>query len=199
MNTMPDDETLALWLDDELEGDAFALVESWAAGQPDQLAARQSIRDWRQQISSAIPKAEEPPYPDFFNSRIHAAISELEKAPCKVIDAKSSWWRSGWFMPAAAAAGMTLAFWMGTRTSHTPSPASVVEVSSSSPVVYTPETGVRADYFASRSAEATVIVLDGVPAISDALEFRETASVPSDREVDSTAAKEEKPISEITQ
>lgn len=199
MNTKPDEETLALWLDDELEGDAFALVEAWAAGHPDQLEARQSIREWKQQISTVIPKSEEPPYPDFFNSRIQAAISDLEKAPCKVIEAKSSWWRSGWFMPAAAAAGMTLAFWMGTRTTTAPSPASVVEVSSSSPVVYTPETGVRADYFASRSADATVIVLDGVPAISDALEFRETASVTPDREVDSTAAKEAKPISEITQ
>ncbi|OYV07133.1 MAG: hypothetical protein CFE26_02675 [Verrucomicrobiales bacterium VVV1] len=199
MNTKPDDETLALWLDDELEGDAFTSVETWADGQPEQLAARQAIRDWRQQISSVIPKEEEPPYPDFFNSRIHAAISDLEKAPCNVINAKASWWRSGWFMPAAAAAGMTLAFWMGTRTTNSSTPASVVEVSSSSPVVYTPETGVRADYFASRNADATVIVLDGVPAISDALDFRETASVTPEREVDSTASKQEKPISEITQ
>jgi hypothetical protein len=199
MNTKPDDETLALWLDDELEGDAFASMETWAAGQPDQLAARQSIREWRQQISGVMPKVEEPPYPDFFNCRIHAAISDLEKAPCNVIEAKASWWRSGWFMPAAAAAGMTLAFWMGTRTTTTQIPASVVEVSSASPVVYTPETGVRADYFASRNADATVIVLDGVPAISDALDFRETAAVTPVREADSTAATLEKPISEVTQ
>ncbi len=199
MNTKPDDETLALWLDDELEGDAFASVEAWAAGQPDQLEARQAVRDWRQMISSAVPKVEEPPYPEFFNSRITAAISELEKVPVKTVESRTSWWRTSWFMPAAAAAGMTLAFWMGTRTSMTVAPASVIEVSSSSPVVYTPETGVRADYFASRSADATVIVLDGVPAFSDALEFRETAAVPSDSEVESTAAKQEKPVSEVTQ
>jgi hypothetical protein len=94
---------------------------------------------------------------------------------------------------------MTLAFWMGTRTSVSVAPPSAIEVSSTSPVVYTPETGVRADYFASRNADATVIVLDGVPAISDALDFRETASVPSERESESTAAKQEKPVSEVTQ
>ncbi len=199
MNTKPDDETLALWLDDELEGDAFASVEAWAAAQPDQLAARQAVRDWRQMISSALPHVEEPPYPEFFNSRISAAISELEKVPVKAVESRASWWRSNWFMPAAAAAGMTLAFWMGTRTSMTVAPASVIEVSSSSPVVYTPETGVRADYFASRTADATVIVLDGVPAFSDALDFRETAAIPSDSEVESTAAKQEKPVLEVTQ
>lgn len=199
MNTKPDDETLALWLDDELQGDEFASVEAWASAQPDQLAARQANREWRQQISSVMPKSEEPPYPDFFNSRIHAAIAELGKSAAPVSGTRVAWWRSGWFMPAAAAAGMTLAFWMGTRTASPLSPIPAVEVSSSSPVVYTPETGVRADYFASRNAAATVIVLDGVPAISDALEFRETASIAPEREEDSTAAKQEKPISEITQ
>jgi hypothetical protein len=199
MNTKPDDETLALWLDDELEGEAFASVEAWAAAHPDQLAARQAVRDWRQMISSAVPHVEEPPYPEFFNSRIAAAISELEKVPVKAVVSRTSWWRSVWFMPAAAAAGMTLAFWMGTRTSLSVAPPSAIEVSSASPVVYTPETGVRADYFASRSADATVIVLDGVPAFSDALDFRETAAIPSDSEVESTAAKQEKPILEVTQ
>lgn len=197
MNTKPDDETLALWLDDELEGDAFASVETWAAGQPDQLAARQANRDWRQQISSVMPKTEEPPYPDFFNSRILAAITDLETAPCAA-PAKASWWRSGWFMPAAAAAGMTLAFWMGTRTIGSPQ-VPAVEVSSASPVVYTPETGVRADYFASRSADATVIVLDGVPAISDAIDFRATASVNPESDEDSTAAQEQQPDPKVTQ
>jgi len=199
MNTKPDDETLALWLDDELEGDAFSSVDAWASGQPDQLAARQAIRDWRETISAAIPKEEEPPYPEFFNSRVQAAIADLEKSPQQVMGAKISWWRSAWFMPTAAAAGMALAFWMGTRTSTNVAPPTVVEVSSSTPVVYTPETGVRADYFASRNADATVIVLDGVPALSDSVDFRETAGLDSERESDSTAAKEEKPASEITQ
>lgn len=198
MNTQPDDETLALWLDDELEMEAHAAVEMWASGQPDQLAARQAIRDWRQQLSAVMPKVIEPAYPDFFNSRIQAAITELRAEPCAP-QSKGSWWRSGWFMPATAVAGMALAFWMGTRTTGSPSSIPAVEVSGSSPVVYTPETGVRADYFASRSADATVIVLDGVPAISDALDFRETAAVTPLRDADSTAAREVKPVSEVTQ
>lgn len=199
MNTKPDDETLALWLDDELEGAAFSEVEAWAAGHPEQLAARQSIRDWRRTLSAALPESEEPPYPEFFNSRVLSAIGDLRKAPAEAVVTRIAWWRARWFMPAAAAAGMTLAFWMGARMSA-PAPGSgTVEVSSASPVVYTPETGVRADYFASRKAEATVIVLDGVPAIPDALDFRDTASRAAPDEADSTAAKQEKSASEVTQ
>lgn len=199
MNTKPDDETLALWLDDELKGDALASVETWANDQPDQLAARQSIRDWRQKISAVIPRMEEPPFPDFFNSRILAAITDLENAPAVAVTPKASWWRSGWFMPTAAVAGMTLAFWVGTRTAGSPSSSPVVQVTSAVPVLYTPETGVRADYFASRSADATVIVLDGVPAISDALEFHDTAGLSSERDADSTAAQSKETSSEVAQ
>jgi len=199
MNTKPDDETLALWLDDELKGDAFASVEVWAADQPDQLEARQSIRDWRQRITAVIPRVEEPPYPDFFNSRILTAITDLEGSPGGSVTVKASWWRSGWFMPAAAAAGMTLAFWVGTRTAGSQSSSPVVEVTRAAPLLYTPETGVQADYFASRGAEATVIVLDGVPAISDALEFHDTAGLSPERDADSTAAQAKEASSEVAQ
>jgi hypothetical protein len=41
-------------------------------------------------------------------------------------------------------------------------------------VLYTPEKGVNAEYFAS--ADAEIIVLDGVAAIPDTFELPETAS-----------------------
>ena len=52
MNTPPDDNTLALWLDDELEGEELARVEAWAADHPDQLAAREQVREWRKMIGA---------------------------------------------------------------------------------------------------------------------------------------------------
>ena len=55
------------------------------------------------------------------------------------------------------------------------------------PILYTPETGVKAELFASKKASAMVIVLDGVRAIPDAMDFSETTYVPVDREIDSTA------------
>ncbi|HVJ45573.1 MAG TPA: hypothetical protein VM511_04240, partial [Luteolibacter sp.] len=102
MNTTPDEVLLALWLDDELEGEELAKVESWALTQPDQLAAREEVRAWRKNISTVIPAEVEPPYPDFFNSRIEKSIRELsaKEAPPAPVRESGSFWR--WLFPATA-------------------------------------------------------------------------------------------------
>ena len=110
MNTNPDEATLALWLDDELAGEDLAAVEAWALTQPEQLAAREEIRHWRVTMASALPATEEPPYPEFFNSRVLQAIREL--APAAAPSRRSFSWKS-WLMPVAACAGMALTFWAG--------------------------------------------------------------------------------------
>ncbi len=190
MNTNPDETTLALWLDDELVGDELAAVEAWAAARPEQLAAREETRNWRTMISVTVPASQEPPYPEFFNSRVMQGIREsipLELAPEK--PTKRVFWNA-WWMPLAACAGMAMAFWVGTQTRHT-SPVHQVAGAPRAipldPVLYTPEKGVNAEWFASDHASATVIVLNGVAAIPDSTDFSETVYLPTDREIDSTA------------
>jgi len=187
MNTKPDDTTLALWLDDELEGEELTQVEAWASMQPEQLAAREEIRRWRQMISASLPASEEPPAAEFFNERIQHAIREAtHKTPAasNVIS-----WQRLW-MPVAACAGMALAFWLGMTTHNnqeqaptlvnTPPPTEL-------PYIYTPEHGVDAESF--DNAGATVIVLSGVDAIPDMVDFSETAANSrAMRPIDSTAA-----------
>ena len=197
MNTNPDELTLALWLDDELTGDALAAVEAWAAGEPEQIAARGGIRRWRATMAAAIPAAEELPYPEFFNSRVLQAIRDQQ--PKAAVARKSSLSWNSWWMPLAACAGMAMAFWVGKASRTTPdyealnAPRAIpVE-----PVVYTPETGVKAEWIASTNASATVIVLNGVTAIPDATDFSDTVDVPMDREIDSTAENETQPDLEV--
>ncbi len=186
MNANPDEATLALWLEDELHGGDLVTVEAWAADQPEQLAARKQVRDWRALIASAVPASEEPPYPDFFNSRVMQGIrdSRAETKPKRRFQ-----WRS-LLMPVAACAGMILTFWVGTKTrSEIPDydVAGAPKAIPVQPVLYTPERGVKAEWFASSQASATVIVLDGVTAIPDSTDFSETAYNPMDRDFDSTA------------
>lgn len=187
MNTNPDESTLALWLDDELTGDALAAVEAWAASQPEQLAAREGIRRWRATLAAAIPASEEPPYPEFFNSRVLQAIREQKPKTAVARKSPLSW--NSWWMPAAACAGMAMAFWVGknSRTAPDYDAMNAPRAIPVEPVVYTPETGVKAEWIASSKASATVIVLNGVTAIPDATDFSETVYVPMDREFDSTA------------
>ncbi len=188
MNTNPDEAALALWLDDELTGEQLAAVESWAVKHPEQLAAREEVRKWRSTVAMALPATEEPPYPDFFNSRIMQSIRD--SAPALRAERKRPFSWNSLLMPLAGCAGMALAFWVGTKT-HTSVPeydvAGAPKAIPVEPVVYTPEKGVKAEWFASSHASATVIVLDGVAAIPDSTDFSETVYVPMEREFDRTA------------
>jgi hypothetical protein len=198
MNTNPDEATLALWLDDELTGPDKAAVEVWASQHPEQLAAREEIRRWRATISAAIPATEEPPYPDFFNSKVLQAIREQTPKP-EVPEKKPFFWKS-WLMPMAACAGMALTFWVGTKSSPVPEidVAGAPRAIPVEPVVYTPDSSVNAELFASNDASATVIVLSGVTAIPDATDFSATVYVPMDRESNSTADVEADPTWEVS-
>ncbi len=189
MNTTPDETTLARWLEDELEGDELAAMEAWVAGHPEHLAERERVRQWRAMISAAVPAAEEPPYPDFFNSRLARAISGNTPQPAAAPMTRAGWRK--FLMPAAACAGMTLAFWLGTKTHGGPLEVDVTGAPKAIPVeplVYTPEKGVEAQCFSSSKASATVIVLNGVNAIPDETDFSDSTSMLGGRETDKTAS-----------
>jgi len=198
MNMKPDETTLALWLDDELTGSDLASVEAWAATQPEQLAAREEIRRWREMVTSNMAASVEPPYPDFFNSRILQSIREQAPVPTPP-EKKPLLWKS-WFMPIAACAGMAFTFWAGMKTQAVPEidVAGAPRAIPVDPVVYTPENGVNAEWFTSSEASATVIVLNGINAIPDSMDFSETVYVPMDREIDSTAGGGDRQIIDAT-
>lgn len=192
MNTNPDETRLALWLDDELTGAELAEMDEWAANQPEQLAAREELREYRKIMAGAIPASEEPPYPDFFLSRVNQGIRDLELAKERTPQSAAPipFWKS-WLIPVAACAGMVLAFGIGRQSTDPRQPLAVVPAVS--PAVYTPEEGVDAEWFASSDAGATVIVLQGVSAIPDSTDFSETVYVPTARESDRTAARDREP------
>lgn len=185
MNTTPDETTLALWLDDELDGTELAAVEAWAATQPGQLEAREEIRRYRATLRAAIPACVEPPAAEFFNARIARAIESAVAAPAADTQVDVPFWLKPrtWFMPAAAAAGMLFAFWIGSHTGTPTAPAS----QAGTPDVYVPESGVNAEWVSSGEGQDSVIVLTGVSAIPDSTDFSQTVYLPLPREIDRTA------------
>ena len=201
MNTNHDEHRLAWWLDDELQGEEFAAAEAWFGNDPDSLAAREETRRWRAMIAGAIPADQEPPYAEFFNGRIARAIREPASEPMPVTDRRVSW--NAVLFPLAACAGMVFTFLLGVKTSdHRPD---LVEIDvSGAPkailvdrILYTPESGVKAEWFTSLDASATVIVLDGVDAIPDSMDFSATAATPPLRDIDATAGTETEGISDL--
>lgn len=177
MNTKPDETTLARWLDDDLVDAELAAFDASHPADATLLARRQELREWRATCAAAIPAEIEPAYPEFFNHRVVKAIGELKPKPLP-LRCTAAFWRA-WWMPATAAAGMVLAFWLGTKTGGVPQVVmfanpDTVTVAVQQPTVYTPEHGVDAEWFSSSDAAATVIVLEGVDAIPDTLDFSES-------------------------
>lgn len=169
MNTNPDNQTLMLWLEDELHGEELAQVEAWVQGQPDWLAKREASRQWRGQLRRAIPAAEEPPYPDFFQSKLLRAIEQSNPTQKALAPQTTPSWKK-WWMPVSAAAAMVLCFFGGTLFGDKRSPQNGL-------VIYTPEEGVKAEFFETSPSEGTVIVLNGVAAIPDTFEVPDRAAI----------------------
>jgi hypothetical protein len=198
MNTNPDEAKLALWLDDELHGEELAEVEAWAGKQPEQVAAREEVRRWRSLIASAIPASEEPPYGELFSGRVARAIREPVVDSAVVAKRRLSW--QAVLMPLAACAGMAFAFWLGMQTKSAPPEFNVAGAPRAipvEPIVYTPDRDVEAEWFTSSEASATVIVLNGVDAIPDETDFSETASLPEDGEIHSTAERDHREVEKL--
>lgn len=174
MNTKPDDELLALWVEDELDAETAARVDAWASLQPEWVERREQARWSRELLGRTLGGPAEVPHAEFFNARIRREIELAAPAaggapaPGKV--RRGPWL---WLMPATAAAGMALGFLLGHGGDRgTAAPPVAAELA---PVLYTPEKGVEVEYVGGE--EATVIVLAGVQAIPDEWEVPETAMV----------------------
>lgn len=189
MNMNPDETKLALWLDDELSGTELAEMDAWSASRPEQLAAREQLRKFRGMLAENLPASEEPPYPDFFLTRINQGIREMEAAsPPAAKTRAGSFWRS-WLMPTAACAGMVLAFSIGRQSGAKGISVAKQEPQKNlaAPLVYTPEEGVYAEWIPTPQNHSSVILLNGISAIPDSTDFSETAYVPTSKESDRTA------------
>lgn len=181
MNTNPDNQTLMLWLEDELHGAEATHVDSWAMDQPVWLEKREAARSWRGNLRQVIPAAQEPPYPDFFQSKLMRAIEEsTSQASAQPTAVRvEAWWRK-LLTPAIAAAAMAVCFVGGTWFGNPPVDRAKTAVNASpakSLVIYTPEEGVKAEFFESSPVDGPVIVLNGVAAIPDSYEVPDSAAV----------------------
>jgi hypothetical protein len=187
MNTKPDDELLALWVEDELSGESLSAVDAWASMQAEWLELREQARSWKSLVDGILPESEDVPHAEFFNARIRREIEvqdAAEQEPKAVPTRGTPRW--AWFMPAAAAAGMVFGFVMGRGGPDRPNDEVSMPVATLAPVLYTPTKGVNAEYVSD--VDATVIVLAGVDAIPDSWEIPETAVL--EKEGPHTASKD---------
>lgn len=166
----PDDQTLLLWLEDELTGEERTAVDAWAVHQPTWLEKRESSRRWRNDLNQIMSHRDEIPHGEFFQARLMQTIAMSASSSSASRKAVSH--QRKWTLPVSIAAAMVLGFWGGTQWHDRTHRAKTL-------VTYTPEAGVKAEYFETSPADGTVIVLNGVDALPDEFVETSTSSAPS--------------------
>ena len=164
------------WLE-WLDGGSCPEVEALLAERPGLEEMRGRDAAARAALRAAVPASEEPPYADFFNSRIQKMIREEERAgegrEEKAETGRSFWERFRWVLaPVAAAACFLVGMKVGTG------PAAAGGAVAGSASVYTPDAGVRSSVVSEEDG-SVVIVLDGLEAIPDSVDLMKTAGEPA--------------------
>jgi hypothetical protein len=163
MNTPPDDQLLARWLDNELSAEERTRFEAMLAADPALREEAESMKKLGEALRANVTLEREVPHADFFNSQIQEVIAAEQRAQERVAKAGATgatswfdWLRTPWALTGAAAV-LTLGFFLmrddeiGART----------EILS----LYAPSTNVQAAVSYNEDAQATVLMLTGLDAI----------------------------------
>ena len=171
----PDEKKLTEWLEGNLEGDELHDMEAWAETHAGELDAEFKCNiGWdalSDEMMSSLPAETEPPYPEFFNSKLEQAIlkeSELVTPVGNTTPTESLWHKlRAMVVPAAIAA--LLAFYAGTQMQSPEKGEDVMATDFNRSNVYVPQEGVVAAV--SEMSGSTEIILDGLTPISDELDI----------------------------
>ena len=165
----PDKKLLADWLEGKLEGDELTQMEAWAeehAGDLDnEFKCDIGWDALNDDILSSIPAVEEPPYPEFFNSKLKQAIladEEGENVTVEEIKSESTipMWRKIQTVLLPASIAAAVAFYIGTQMKREAAANEVIVE-----VIYIPDENVEAEI--SDTVDATEIILEGLSPIAD--------------------------------
>ncbi len=158
MKTPPEDHDLIRWMDGEMNEPERAAFEKRLETEPDLKVMVQSFEKVGTELRAQFPKERELPYADFFNSQIQVRMAQMEGEQEPATVAKASWmemFRLPWL---AAAAAIVVAMVAVLKPSAQMS-SDVTQVLST----YAPNPDVVVRGYEDAEAQATVLMLDGLP------------------------------------
>lgn len=165
MNDKITETDLLLWADGQLDPARLTLVEAHLKENPGLRLELEEMRTLTSALKREVPASVEPPYPDFFNSRI---LRDIQENAAPVSARKTPFLeRFKWLALPASLAALALAFFAGTRISDPAAPGPVAQNSDPVPSLYLPTDQMQAEVFSGDHGEINLIVLDGLTAIPD--------------------------------
>lgn len=159
MNPTHDEENLIRWLDGEMDAAEKARFEARLQAEPALNAEAMKMKQLTGMLKEHLPQPGDIPNPDFFNAQIQRSIEEMRQTERRVAKPELEhrgvlgWLRMPWLI-AGASAVIALFAVMSPRSSG-----------GSSEIVrtYAPDPSVQVRVVAAPEANATVLMLDGLP------------------------------------
>lgn len=164
MNDDRKEELLTRWMDDALSAEEVRELEPVLADHPELNEERAEYIKLRDELRASIPAEVEPPYPDFFNTHLERLVREARQDEGEKKNAASGLGRLWlWWMAPAATAAVVMAFLLGMKNAPSPTPAGLVNATSSE--IYSPLTTVKTREVLDD--DATLIVVEGLDDLDD--------------------------------
>lgn len=127
-------------------------------------------------MKAEIPASVEPPYGDFFNSQLMRKV-DLQIESQRPVKKAERWWQSfRWAWAPVGALALVLSFFAGHRVAG-PKAAMVAEIKMTQPVpsslttVYFTGEALDAEVISDSEGDVSVIVVNGLAAIRDDIDF----------------------------
>lgn len=166
------EELFSKWIDDCLTPDEQVIVDAALAEDPSLIEEVESARGLGDLMKSEFPASQEPMYPDFFNSQILNKVAQIDReGAAKTAEKSSPWWaRIGFAWVPASGLAAVLAFFAGTKV-NPPEQDADFAAATELPNVYTPGGNHKTRVVANAQGEVSVIVVEGLDAIGDDVDF----------------------------
>ncbi len=184
------EELFVKWIDGLLTSEEEVQLAALVKDDPGIEAGLQEMKVFGETMKSEIPGSVEPPYGDFFNSKLMRKVDlQIQsQRPAK----KAERWRQSmrWAWAPAGALALVLSFFAGHRLAR-PADPGVAQVEKRSdrmselPTVYFTGESLEAKVISDSLGNVSAIVVNGLSAISDDIDFvtvNTSASLPESYE-----------------
>jgi anti-sigma factor RsiW len=171
------EELMVRWMDGELSTSEKKELQPFLDADSELREMASAHEMIRKELQSGYRDGDVP-YGDFFQTKLERAIQIADAADKPVspklssVGGRASWREAfRWALAPVAVGAMALAFLAGTKVT-TDDPTNLSRaVPSGNSVVYTPEGGVSADFFAESASGTSVIVLEGLQPLPDSIDL----------------------------
>lgn len=178
------EELFVKWVDNELTPNEQSELEAFLEDDSSLAEEFEGIRALTEEVSRSVPVSVEPPHGDFFNSQLMRKVDLeiISKSPAKKA---ARWWQSlQWAWAPAGALALVLSFLAGHRYAGPVDGGAVANVmeqrleEATLPSVYFTDNELGAEVISDQSGQVSGIVVSGLSAVSDDLDFTTAIEVP---------------------